>query len=102
VRIVKEAYLKAASKAHPRATGPLTEWVKKFKEATFRNAVEMKMMFPIVDPVIVKSGRTVYVFNLRRNEFRLIAAIHFNRQIIFTLRFLTHAEYDQGRWKQEL
>jgi len=32
---------------------------------------------------------------------RLIAA-HFNRQTIFTLRFMTHAEYSKDHWKNEL
>ena len=45
----------------------------------WRNPVEMKRDFPSVDPAMVKSGHTVYVFNIRRNEFRLIAAVHFNR-----------------------
>ncbi|MDQ3621659.1 MAG: type II toxin-antitoxin system HigB family toxin [Verrucomicrobiota bacterium] len=28
--------------------------------------------------------------------------MHFNRQIVFTLRFLTHPEYSKGAWKTEL
>jgi mRNA interferase HigB len=31
----------------------------------------------------------------------LIAAIHFNMQIVFVLRLLTHAEYDKNEWKAE-
>lgn len=42
------------------------------------------------------------VFNIGGNKYRLIAAIHFNRQIIFVLRFLTHAEYDKNIWKEQL
>jgi mRNA interferase HigB len=102
VRIVKEAFLKSAAEAHPRADSRLEEWVAAMKSGEFRNPVELKRTFPSVDPVVVKSGRTVYVFNIRRNEFRLIVAVHFNRQIVFALRFLTHAEYDLQRWKQEL
>ena len=62
----------------------------------------MKQAAPEVDPVKARSGRTVDIFNIRRNEFRLIAAVHFNRQLAFTLRFLTHAEYGLNRWKNEL
>jgi mRNA interferase HigB len=49
----------------------------------------------------VESGRTVTVFNIT-NDFRLITAIHYNRREVFTLRFLTHAEYDKGAWKNTL
>ncbi|MCL4177564.1 MAG: type II toxin-antitoxin system HigB family toxin [Verrucomicrobia bacterium] len=38
----------------------------------------------------------------RHNGYRLIAAIHFDRQTAYTLRFLTHAEYSRERWKDEL
>jgi mRNA interferase HigB len=44
----------------------------------------------------------VFVFNIRRNDYRLIAAVHFNRQIVYTLRFMTHAEYSKDRWKEIL
>jgi mRNA-degrading endonuclease HigB of HigAB toxin-antitoxin module len=47
--------------------------------------------------VIVVSNRIVTVFNITR-QFRLITAIHYNRHEIFTLRFLTHAEYSKNNW----
>jgi mRNA interferase HigB len=36
------------------------------------------------------------------NTYRLIVAMHFDRQTAYTLRFLTHAEYSTDRWKDEL
>jgi mRNA interferase HigB len=51
--------------------------------------------------VTVKSNRTVTVFNIT-NDLRLITAIHYNRQEIFTMRFLTHAEYSKNKWKSSL
>ena len=44
----------------------------------------------------------VLVFNIRRNDYRLIVAAHFNRQIVSTLRLMTHAEYSKDRWKDSL
>ena len=58
--------------------------------------------FDDTDAVKVESGRSVLGFNLRRNDYRLIAAAHYNRQIIYTLRFMTHAEYSKDRWKETL
>jgi mRNA interferase HigB len=52
--------------------------------------------------VKVSSGGQVVVFNVCGNAYRLIVAIHFNRQIVFTLRFLTHADYSKDQWKTEL
>jgi len=53
--------------------------------------------------VIVPSGAGVaylilgeyYVFNIGGNKFRLIAAIHFDRQMVFIRHVFTHREYDK-------
>ena len=50
----------------------------------------------------VHSKRTVTVFNGCGNKYRLLAALHYNRKTVFTLRFLTHAEYSKDEWKNDL
>jgi len=50
----------------------------------------------------VSSGNPVVVFNVCGNTYRLICAIHYDTGKVFLLRFLTHAEYDKDRWKDEL
>ena len=52
----------------------------------------MKRSFPSVDPVKVKSGHTVYVFNIRQNEFHLVCAVHFRGRRVYTLRLFTYKE----------
>lgn len=49
--------------------------------------------------VPVKS-RDLYVFDIGGNKYRLIAAIHFNTQMLFVRHVLTHVEYDSGGWKK--
>lgn len=102
MRIIKEAFLVAAGREHPLAARHLDVWRKTVKAATWRNLVEVRRSYPDTDAVKVRSGRTVLVFNLRRNDYRLIVAAHFNRQIVYTLRLMTHAEYSKDRWKETL
>jgi mRNA interferase HigB len=40
------------------------------------------------------------VFNIGGNKVRLIAAIHYNRKKVYIRAVLTHAEYDEGRWRE--
>ena len=47
-------------------------------------------------------GHEVTVFNVAGNKYRLLAAIHYNRQKLFVLAILTHAEYSRGGWKEQL
>lgn len=102
MRIIKEAFLVAAGRTHPPVARHLEVWRKTVRAAAWRNLVEVRRSYPDTDAVKVRSGRQVLVFNLRRNDYRLIAAAHFNRQIIYTLRLLTHAEYSKDRWKDTL
>jgi mRNA interferase HigB len=102
VRIIKEKFLVEMERKHPKAASHLEAWRKIVRWAMWRNLVEVRRTYPDTDSVKVRSGRQVLVFNMRRNDYRLIAAVHFNRQIVYTLRFLTHAEYSKDRWKTEL
>ena len=102
MRIVKEAFLVQAGQRHPPAARHLETWRKIVKAAAWRNLVDVRRSYPDTDAVKVKSGRQVLVFNIRRNDYRLIVAAHFNRQIVYTLRFLTHAEYSKDQWKETL
>jgi mRNA interferase HigB len=63
---------------------------------------DVRQSFPGTDPVKVASGKTVYVFNLIGNAYRMICAIHFNTGKVFMLRFMTHANYSKEKWKNEL
>ena len=65
-------------------------------------SVDVRRAYPSADAVRIESGRQVFIFYVCGNDFRLLVAIHFNRQIVFTLRFMTHAEYSRGKWKETL
>jgi mRNA interferase HigB len=80
----------------------LKAWLAIVKKAKWQNPPDMQKSFPKADPTKVKSGKTVYIFNIRRNEFRLVCAIHFDRPKVFLLRFMTHAEYEKSDWKNDL
>jgi mRNA interferase HigB len=62
----------------------------------------VRKTYASADAVTVKSKRTVTVFNVCGNDYRLIVAIHYKTRIVYTLRFLTHAEYSKDKWKDEL
>ncbi|MEO5804549.1 MAG: type II toxin-antitoxin system HigB family toxin [Verrucomicrobiota bacterium] len=102
MRIIKEAFLVAARRKHSVAVRHLDVWRKTVKAATWRNLMDGRRSYPDTDAVKVRSGRQVLIFNIRRNDYRLIAAAHFNRHILYTLRFMTHAEYSKDRWKDTL
>jgi mRNA interferase HigB len=102
VRIIKESYLRDAARAYPKAARYLTVWMVTVRAAQWDNLADLWRVYPNADQVVVRSGKSVIVFNVCGNTYRLIVAIHFDRQMVYTLRFFTHAEYSKGRWKDEL
>ena len=102
MRIVKETYLREAARQYPKAAKWLSAWVVSVRAAEWHGLADVRRAYPSADMVRVASGKPVFVFNVCGNTYRLIVAMHFDRQMAFTLRFLTHAEYSTDRWKNEL
>jgi mRNA interferase HigB len=102
LRLIKRSTLRQYAARFPKAGRPLGDWARLVLSGTWQNLVETRRMFPHADQVKVKSGRTVTIFNVCGNDFRLITAIHYDRQKVFVLNFLTHAEYTRNTWKNRL
>jgi len=102
VRIIKIPFLVEATGKHPKTRKWIENWCAIVKEVQWKNIQEVRASYPSADTVMVNSGGNVVVFNVCGDDFRLIVAIHYNRGIVYTLRFLTHAEYSKDKWKKEL
>jgi mRNA interferase HigB len=101
-RIVSPKRIRDYARRFPTSKPSLLRWLMTVQHSHWNSPAELKATFNDVDPVNVRSGRTVYVFDIEGNRHRLISAIHFNTQTVYVLRILTHAEYDRNRWKDEL
>jgi mRNA interferase HigB len=82
---------------HPDAQSPLQAWYRLMENEVFRDFNDLRAIFASADHV---DGLTV--FNIGGNKYRLIAAIHYNRQKVHIRSVLTHAEYDRNTWKRRL
>ena len=78
-------------KKHADAKDPLGHWVEHVKMAKWTNHNELKTSFPSADYV----GNRRYVFNIKGNNYRLIAVVIFIEGKI-TIKYMgTHAEYNK-------
>lgn len=102
MRIIKEKFLRDAAEPYPKAAKYLAVWRKTVRAATWGNMVEVRTCYRSADLVHVRDGKPLIVFNVCGNTYGLIVAMHFNTQTAYTLCFLTHSDYDLGRWKDEL
>ena len=102
MRIIKRTTLRVYGRRFAKVANALDDWARLAVAAQWQNLVEARKTFPHADQIKVKSGKTVTVFNVCGNDFRLITAIHYDRQKVFILDFLTHAEYSRDFWKKRL
>ena len=79
------------------ARSALQVWFDTAVEAEWRNIEDVRKSFPATD----MTG-DLAIFNIRGNRYRLIVRMVFQYQRIYVKEFLTHAEYDKGRWKKWL
>ena len=77
----------------PRSLDSLNTWFKQTKEANWKNFSEVRRSFNSVDSV----GNDRYVFNIKGNDYRLIALIHFNIRTLYILFIGTHNDYNKVR-----
>jgi mRNA interferase HigB len=102
MRVIKPKRVEGYASDYPDAARPLAVWLRVAKEAVWGSIDDVRQQYSSADGVKVESRKIVTVFNICGNKYRLIVAIHYNTRKIFVLRFLTHAEYDKEKWKEQL
>lgn len=90
MRLISNKPLRDFSFIHPPAIAPLQGWRRVIEKGAFHNFAELKQAFNAVDKV-----GDLFVFNIAGNNYRLLAAIHFNTQTLYVRSVMTHAEYDK-------
>jgi len=73
----------------------LENWYRIVSKSDFSSFSDLRLTFPSADQV-----SDLTVFNISGNKFRLIAAIHYNRQILYVREILSHAEYSKNKWRK--
>ena len=98
MHVISRKALRDFCERHAAAERPLEGWFRAATKGRFANLEELKQTFGSVDYVRLGMKR-LYVFNIAGNNYRLVAAIHFDQQRLYVRHLLTHAEYDRGSWK---
>lgn len=90
MRVISNRALVAFAVGYPQARAPLQAWRRTVQSRAFHGFADLKASFGAVDRV----GQ-LFVFDIGGNKFRLVAAIHFDRQTLYVRHVLTHGEYDK-------
>ncbi len=88
--IVKRAILFYADK-FPQARTALLTWYAEFIKTEFGSFNELKEVYR--NASIVANRRVI--FNIKGNEYRLIASVNFKQQAAYVIWFGTNKQYDK-------
>ncbi len=95
MHVISRKKLKEAADRHEELTGPLDAWFRIAKKASWRSLADVRRTFSSADAV----GKWT-IFNVKGNQYRLVAEINYMFGRVYIRHVLTHAEYDRGGWKQ--
>ncbi|RYE26999.1 MAG: type II toxin-antitoxin system HigB family toxin [Sphingobacteriales bacterium] len=76
---------------HKSVSDQLNNWYTITEKADWANFHEMRHFFNSVDAV----GNDLYVFNIKGNEYRLIARIFFRVRTVYIKLVGKHKDYDK-------
>lgn len=100
MRVISKKMLRLFWAVHPKAEPPLTAWYKATVAAAWHTFAELRATFNTADQV----GDCV-VFNVGGNKYRLIGRVRYAKKahpgVVYVLKVMTHAEYDENTWPDE-
>jgi mRNA interferase HigB len=88
--------LRADAARYPDVKGKIDEWYGSIKIAEWNNLEDVRQVYRDAEAV-----GNFTVFNIKGNAYRLIVGIDYQDKTIYYKYFLTHADYDKGKWKND-
>jgi mRNA interferase HigB len=89
--VITKRILNEFGRRHADAADALNDWYDSVARADWKNLNDVRRQFNSVDYV----GNERFVFNIRGNNYRLVAMIFFDKRTVY-IRFIgTHSAYDR-------
>ncbi|HEY7319128.1 MAG TPA: type II toxin-antitoxin system HigB family toxin [Candidatus Binatia bacterium] len=95
MKLIGRDLIQLFARTHPDSRPSLESWTQIMESNSFKHFVELKKTFGSADQV-----KPHTVFDISGNKYRLIAVVDYALQSVSIERVLTHAEYDEGRWRK--
>jgi mRNA interferase HigB len=102
LHIISKRRLREFWEKHPDAKMPLEKWFKTARSSNWLDFSDVKRTFGNASAVPLECGITATVFNIGGNKYRLITRTEYQYRRVYVKVILTHAEYDKGKWKDDL
>ena len=105
MRVISKRRLREFGEKYKDAELPLTTWWKTVNadKTDWKNITDVKKTYASADGIKLRPcDVNVVVFNIGGNKYRLVARILYETHRVYIKKVMTHAEYDTGKWKEEI
>ena len=96
MHVISRKKLRQFSQTHPEAQSALDHWFRVARRADWQSFADVRRTFNTAD---FFHGKVI--FDVGGNRYRIVAAIHYNRQKLYVRQVLTHQEYARGGWQHD-
>jgi mRNA interferase HigB len=91
MKVINQTKIEEFVALHQDAVRAMNKWLKTIKDAKWEKHADLKQMFPSADYV----GNSRYVFNIKGNNYRIVAIIVFVDGLA-AIRFVgSHQQYER-------
>ena len=91
MRIISRAKLREFWKVHADSEGSLLTWHELVEDADWGSPLDVRDTIRSADTV----GDEFVVFNICKNDYRLVVRVDYRRGIVYVWGVYTHQEYDR-------
>lgn len=95
MKLIGRDVLQLFARKHSDSRSSLKSWTQGIEVNSFKHFADLKRTFGSADQV-----KPYTVFDISGNKYRLIAIADCAPQSVAVEYVLTHAEYDEGRWRR--
>ncbi len=79
---------------HPNSRAPIDRWIQAVSNARWKKFKDVKETFNSVDKV-----REHLIFNIKGNDYRLLARVVFEVGLVIIKEIMDHKTYDRKKFK---
>jgi mRNA interferase HigB len=96
MHLISIRYLRDAAAKYPDVDTQIEDWYGTLKRANWDSLEDVRLIYASAEAV-----GNFTVFNIKGNNYRLIVGIDYEDRTVYFKYFLTHAEYDKAKWKND-
>ncbi|MFT7162065.1 MAG: mRNA interferase HigB [Bacteroidia bacterium] len=91
MRLIATSTLKEYYTKHSETETGIKIWIQKVRKANWEKPDDILNTFTHARPI----GKGRVIFNINKNDYRLVVQVNYERQSVFVCFIGTHSEYDK-------